>query len=165
MEESNTFMAPNITNELRSARRVSPLVRAARIVYLICAGLFVAGIATQVFFAGAGALVQPSYWSTHRSFAHVIEGIPVALLIIGFFSRLPWRMYALNVLVIVLFTLQYIFLYALPRLGLPVLRALHAVNALVLFWTAVYLAQSAWRLIRKAATPDVPPITHQGANV
>jgi hypothetical protein len=40
-------------------------------------------------------------------------------------------------------------LYALVGMGLPTaFRALHAVNALVLFWIAQYLAKSAWRLLR-----------------
>ncbi len=95
----------------------------------------------------------------------MIQLITYALLIIGVFSRLPWRMHGLNVLAILLFMMQYVFLWVLPQLGLPALRALHAVNALVLFWTAVYLAQSAWRLSRGSAEQKLSPITHQGANV
>ena len=159
-------MATKITHEFQNRpRRVSPITRGARIVYFICAGLFVACILMQLFFAGAGALAHPSYLGMHTIFGHMIQLITYALLIIGFFSRLPWRMHALNVLLIVLFMMQYIFLYALPGLGLPVLRALHAVNALALFWTAVYLAQCAWRLSRNEARRDVSPITQQGVNV
>jgi hypothetical protein len=69
------------------------------------------------------------------------------MLVVGLFGRMPWRMNALNALLFVLFALQYIFLYLLPRVD-PLLRALHAVNALALFGLALYLARRAWQLAR-----------------
>jgi hypothetical protein len=62
---------------------------------------------------------------------------------------LPRRLLALSALPLVLFSLQYMFLYAVGNIGLPpAFRALHAVNALVMFWVAQYLAKSVWRLLR-----------------
>jgi len=37
----------------------------------------------------------------------------------------------------------------MPAVGLPALRALHAVNALAMFWLAVYLTRRAWQLARQ----------------
>jgi hypothetical protein len=54
----------------------------------------------------------------------------------------------LGLLFFLLVLLQYGFLYAMPALGLPTLRPLHAVNALAMFWLAVYLVQRSWRALR-----------------
>jgi hypothetical protein len=135
-------------NTTRVERRpVSGLARIARLLYLLCAGLFAACVVVQVFLAGAGALVGSAYWAQHRSFGSAIQVLPLAMLVIGLFGRMPWRMNALNALLFVLFALQYIFLYVLPRID-PLLRALHAVNALALFGLALYLARRAWQLTR-----------------
>jgi hypothetical protein len=132
----------------RIAKSMSPVVRGARALSFILAALLVLSLIVQVFLAGAGALVSPGYWPIHRGFAHAIELLPLLFLVVGLFGRLPLRLHGLNLLVFLLVALQYVFLYAMPGLGLPLLRALHAVNALVLFWTATYLWQSTWRSLR-----------------
>ena len=140
-------------------QRLPTVVRLARAAYALCAGLFAVCIVLQVFFAGAGVLVNPSYWELHRAFGHSIQLLTFVLLAFGLIGLLPWRMQALNVLIVLLFVGQYIFLWLMPSLGLPALRALHAVNALVLFWITVHLGQRAWRLIRapqRAPGPDRP---------
>jgi uncharacterized membrane protein len=55
-------------------------------------------------------------------------------------------MIGFSALTLVLFMLQYVFLWVMPSLGVPVLRALHAVNALALFWLTLYLTQNVSRL-------------------
>jgi len=133
-------------NDRQLARRDVWLARGA---YALCAGLFAACIILQVFFAGAGVLVAASYWNAHRGFGQAIGWLTFAMLGIGLAARLPWRMHALNVLLALLFMLQYVFLWVLgPAVGVPALRALHAVNALALFWLTVYLGQRGWRLLR-----------------
>jgi hypothetical protein len=133
-------------NDRQLARRYVWLARGA---YALCAGLFAACIILQVFFAGAGVLVAASYWIAHRGFGQAIGWLTFAMLGIGLAARLPWRMHALNVLLALLFMLQYVFLWVLgPAVGVPALRALHPVNALALFWLAVYLGQQGWRLLR-----------------
>lgn len=132
-----------------AAPPVSTVVQWMRAGYLLVAGLFVAGVVLQVFFAGAGVLVHPRYFALHSSFGHLLELLPLLLLLLSLLARLPWRLVGLNALIYVLFMLQYVFLYALGRVtGVPALRALHAVNALVLFWAGLYLSQRVWQLIR-----------------
>ena len=144
-------MAKLTMNELHDEpRRLPGLARWARIAYLLCAGLFAACVVVQVFFAGAGALAGSSYWSAHRGFGQAIQWLTVAMLVVGFFGRLPRRMHGQNVILLVLFVLQYIFLWVMPQIGLPVLRALHAVNALGIFSLAMYLTRQAWQLARAA---------------
>jgi hypothetical protein len=131
-------------------QRLPAWARWARLIYTLCAWLFAASIVLQVFFAGLGVLVNPGYFDLHRAFGPTIELFPVLMLVAGVIGRLPWRVLALTALGLVLFMFQYIFLYAMPRLGLPTLRALHAVNALALFWLGMYFGQRAWRLLRES---------------
>ena len=128
---------------------VSGITRAARVTFLLAAWFFAGGIALQVFYAGATLLVASDYLNQHRAFAHTLELVTFAIPIIGLFARLPRRMLLLSWLPLVLFMLQYVFIYAVPSLELPTsLRALHAVNALVIFWTSVHLARLSWHLVR-----------------
>lgn len=122
--------------------RPSPLMLRARRFYVILAGLFAIGIVCQVFFAGLGVLVDPSYFGWHTTFAHILELTLLALPVVGIFGRVGWRSFGLNALLFILFGMQYVFMYGLQG---P-LKALHVVNALALFWLALQLSQQAWRL-------------------
>lgn len=121
-----------------------PLVLGARWTYLILAGLFAVGIVLQVFFAGLGVLVDPGYFGLHTTFAHLLEPLLLALLVLGVVGRVGWRVFGFNALLLVLFGMQYAFMYGFQG---P-LRALHVVNALALFWLALHLTRRSWRLIR-----------------
>jgi uncharacterized protein DUF6220 len=129
-------------------QRLSPVVRLARLGYALSAALFAGAIALEVFFAGLGALADPAYWSLHRAFGPVIGLIAIALPAVGLVGRLPWRMLGPTVLLFPLFAMQFVFLYAPVGLGLVELRALHVVNALVLFWAGTHLARRAVGLLR-----------------
>jgi hypothetical protein len=135
-------------NRSRTERRLSPLAWLSRLAYALGAALFAGCIVLQVFFAGLGALADPAYWALHRAFGPVIGFIPLALLPVGLVGRLPWRMVGLTALLFPLFVMQFIFLYAPLGLGVVELRALHAVNALVLFWAGAHLARRAIGLLR-----------------
>lgn len=117
----------------------------ARVLYQAGILALAGGIALQVFLAGAGALVHPRYWIVHRTFGHYVEYLAIALFLVGVVGRLPWRFQGLNGLMIGLFFMQYVFLYVMPAIGAPLLRALHAVNALGMFWLAVTLRRWAKR--------------------
>jgi hypothetical protein len=119
-----------------------------RYAYTVIAVLLVSGLAAQVFLAGAGVLVNPGYFAQHRTLAHLLEGLPILMLLAGLFGRLPRRFSMLSLLLFLLFTLQYVFLYVPSGLGLPILRGLHAVNALALFSIAWSLARSGVRVLR-----------------
>ena len=132
-------------------QRRSTVVQVSRIIYLLLAGLFAGGIAIQVFLAGAGVLVNPSYFAMHTTFGHILEMFPLLMLIVGLIARLPWRLVGLTALLFVLFMLQYFFLYGIAAAtGIVMLRAFHAVNALAMFWAALYLFGSTRKLLRAA---------------
>ena len=121
-------------------------VSRARQVYLLLTVLFAAGIVVQVFFAGLGVLVEPSYFGWHTTFAHLLEALLLAMLVVGVVARVGWGNTGLNLLLFGLFTMQYVFIYGFQ--GAP--KALHVVNALALFWLSVHLAQRSWKLAREA---------------
>ncbi len=119
-----------------------------RWLYLLAVVLIAAAVVVQVFFAGAAVLADPAYWGLHRAFGSVIETGILAMLLLGLASGLPWRVQALGGLLYVLMTLQYVFLYLMPQLGAPVLRGLHAANALALFSVALALTLRVLRHLR-----------------
>jgi hypothetical protein len=128
------------------ARAALPAWRVAlRWLYLLLALLIAAAVVVQVFFAGAAVLADPALWGAHRAFSGVIAVTILLLLPIGLFTGLPWRVQALGLGLYLLFELQYVFLHVMPQLGLPLLRGLHAVNALVLFGAALALARRVWQ--------------------
>ena len=124
--------------------QAQPLMPGARWAYLVLTGLFAASVAVQVFLAGLGVLVNLTYFGWHTTFAHVLGPLPVALIVTGVLGRVGRRSHGLTLLILVLFWLQYVSIYALQ--GVP--RALYVINALALFWLALHLAQRSWRLIR-----------------
>jgi len=119
-----------------------------RWLYLGTAVLVGAAIVGQVFFAGAAVLVNPAYWAAHRGLGNTIEFLALALVLVGLGTRLSWRVQGLGGLLYVLMLLQYVFLYLMPQAGLPLLRALHAVNALALFGVTCVLGMQIWRQVR-----------------
>lgn len=150
----------------RSGHVSSPLTRASGFTYFVLAALFSLGIAVQVFLAGLGVLVNPSYFAWHKSFAHLIEWIPLLMMVAAAIAKFPRRFIALTLLVFVLFLLQYVFLSLMPQLGLAPLRALHVVNAIVIFPLSVRLTRDSWRQLqvkqRDTQTKNLNPENEKG---
>lgn len=119
-----------------------------RRLYLLAASLICICIVAQVFYVGAAVLVDPAYWSAHRALGHALSSAVIALALIGLTTSLPWRMQLLGLLLYVLMVLQYVFLHLMPSIGAPLLRSLHAVNALLLFSIALLLVRQIWQRLR-----------------
>lgn len=143
-------MTPNMPSSPALADAAVPTWRQwLRRLYLLAAGVFTMSVVTQVFLAGAAVLVAPAYWGAHRIFGNTLELQALALLLIGLATRLPWRLQALGAALYALTFMQYVFLYLMPQIGAPLLRALHAVNALALFGVAVALVGRVWVHVRR----------------
>jgi hypothetical protein len=120
--------------------------------YLILALLFVGAVIMQVFFAGATLLSDAHYLIDHRSLGEAMWPLPVLMILVSLAARLPRRHVLLSILLLVLYAMQYMVIHVFPSMGMPTaFRALHAVNALLLFWLALHLAKSTWRMIRVAS--------------
>ena len=82
--------------------------------------------------AGAGILVAGFWLGYHAAFGYFIILLPLLLLPLGLLARLPRSLNWLSGLLAVLALIQPMLLWG-KHLGLPLLAALHPVNALLLF--------------------------------
>ena len=120
----------------------------ARTAYPIVAGLFVACAVIQVFLAGLGVFDDPSTFITHRNFGYLFGWLTLVLLVIALVGRMPRRYVGLAVLILVLFSLQSVFV-ALKE-DMPAVAALHPLNGFFILGVASYTAWTSW----KARTVD-----------
>ena len=131
----------NTSSEGTSLPRQSsrPQRRGLLRVYYALVVIFLLGIVAQVFLAGAGIFASASWLSSHRLLGTSLPLIPLLMLIVGPLGRLPRKV---NWLTFLLFALVYIqpwFIYISRGLKVPILGALHPVNALALFTLPLYL--------------------------
>ncbi|THF67732.1 hypothetical protein E7T06_19735 [Deinococcus sp. Arct2-2] len=126
-----------------------PTFSGARWTYLVLCSLLVLCILAQVFLAGMGALVSPSFYGLHKTFGDWFGLLILPMAIAAFVGRLPRSITLATVGLFGLYALQYVFF----ELGATAsfLRAFHVVNALVIFWSATRLAQAVWHLLRARA--------------
>jgi Family of unknown function (DUF6220) len=104
----------------------------------------------QVFLAGLGIFDDPSAFATHRDFGHILEILPVILVIsalVAGYGR--WRALAGVGLLAWLF-LQTILV--LQDESAPIVAALHPVNGFLLLLAAVLVAVDSTRLWRAAGS-------------
>ncbi len=117
----------------------------AQMGYLVVAILFVLCVLLQVFLAGVSIFVSPSWWEIHKRFGESFGSLTILLLLLSIAMRPQRSIIWLTTLLVVLYSLQYVFIELASRLGVPLLSALHPVNALVIFWLAVTLGRSVFR--------------------
>ncbi len=117
----------------RAPRRV-PLV-----IYSALAVVFLLGVVVQVFLAGAGIFASASWLSSHGILGHILPVIPLLMVILGLVGKLPRTINWLTVLLLVLVYIQPWFIYLSRSAGIPLLGALHPVNALTIFALSLYL--------------------------
>ena len=104
-----------------------------------CAFLYLAAIALQFYAAGL-AVFGVSTFMTHALFGYSMIIGATILVALTFAARLPRRVKILAGLVLFLTVLQPVL--ALIRSPIPVLAALHPVNALIIFAIASRIATS-----------------------
>lgn len=129
----------------------SAFIYRTRQLHLVLAVLFVAVLVLQVFFAGLGVLVSPRYFALHTGLGHLVSLPIFALFIVGLLGRCGWRSLSLSAALFFLYGLQYAFLEG----GEGPVRALHAVNALLMFWLSLRLVARSRQGVRAAAPAQV----------
>ncbi|HZW99029.1 MAG TPA: c-type cytochrome [Trueperaceae bacterium] len=138
MEPTNpaTVRSDRATGEARVPAATSRpvLLALAGLAAVVCAS-----VVTQVFLAGLGLLVDPRYLAWHSAFVHVIEASLLGAFVLGLASRSGWVVPAVALALFGLVGLQYALIHGADG---PT-RALHAVNALVLFALSWVLARRA----------------------
>lgn len=124
-----------------------------RWVYLALSWVFVAGILTQVFFAGMGIFAGRSNWETHGGLGHLLGLFPLLMVILVFVGGYPRRTKGMTILLflVYLFMADFVIFIRQP----PQVAALHPVLALILFATAIAVARNA-RTFVGASTAEPP---------
>ena len=122
--------------------RLSGRVRWARRGFVLFSGLFAICVVIQVFIAGMAIFVDPANWSLHTTFIHFFELLPLVMLVLAFIGQLPRMLKLLPVGLWVLIMMQYATAEGFPT---SLVAAIHPVNALVIFWLAVFTTRRAWR--------------------
>ena len=125
--------------------------------------LFVIGVVTQVFLAGL-FLFAGATRSWHMSFGYWLELPPLVALLLLWPARpgrrIGWLTLALALDVIVQTSLPYF------KSDLPIVAALHPVNALLVLWLGVTLATATVALARgtrAATTAEQRPVDAHSA--
>jgi hypothetical protein len=126
------------------ARRALPFV----------AGAFVACAILQVFLAGLGVFNDPSSFITHREFGYTFGWLTLVVLILAIVGRSGRRLVGLSALLLVLFTLQSVFVAL--RTDMPTVAALHPLNGFAILLVSIVLTRAAWAARNvEAAAPTV----------
>ena len=110
--------------------------------YVFLSSVLAAGLLFQVFFAGMGAFGAD--WSYHVTLAQFLGLMPLLMVPVAFFARLPWALRLLPLGIVVLVGSQF----ALAHATVPV-AALHPVNGFLILLTSLYIARRSWRLVRR----------------
>jgi hypothetical protein len=116
------------------------MTRAMRIAYVAVAWLYLAGLVTVAFAAGLGLLVPGSNMQLHREAGYILHLAPILLLLAAWGARVG----RLTMWWVVAVAVSGLIQPLLPTLreSVPVLAAVHPLNAMVLFYLALTVA---WR--------------------
>lgn len=114
------------------------LGRPIRIAFAAAAWLFVACTLVQVFLAGLGVFRSTADFDTHRTFAFIFGWLTLVMLVLALVGRLGRRTIARVVILLVLFSLQSVFVDVRPTM--PELAALHPVNGFLILLVGILTA-------------------------
>ena len=108
--------------------------------FFIVAWLLVGCLIVQFFLVGLDLFEAIGESELHRDFAYVYGWLTPILVLLATVAGLPRRVLLLTVALLVLYAIQTY----LPTIAdtLPRIAALHAINALLVFWLAVQVARS-----------------------
>ncbi len=120
--------------------------------FVVAAWLFVACIVIQFFLVGVRVFGPTSAQTLHKDFAYLYGWLTPILVLLAASSAGSRRALRLAGALLVLFAVQT-FLPLLAEVA-PGVAAVHAVNALVVGWLALRLAQTASNLPEGNGTPS-----------
>lgn len=135
------------------AATASTRVAVSRYAVLLLSMLFAGGALAQFFLAGLAVFDDPTRWPDHASLGHALGIVAMLIWIPALFGRVGRRMVAATIALAVLFEAQYGFVNA----GIGTVRALHAVNGVVMFWLATWIVRNAIGLVGRSATQGDNP--------
>lgn len=123
------------------------MTRIARLIFTTAAWVFVAGVLTQVFFAGMVVVARRWGWSNHIDMGYLLS-LPIFVMVIAvFLGKFPRRMKLLTLALAAVYLTQILLVWA--RESNPMLSAFHPVMALLDFSLGTFLAWQATALLRE----------------
>jgi hypothetical protein len=123
----------------------------ARQAYVYGVWLLLAAIVVQFFLAGLGALDNATFWVWHVTNGSVVGLLPLVLVGVGAFGRVPPRTLWLTAAVFGLVALQSVLIapYRAAATGwVRAIAGLHVVNGLLVFWVGLKLLERTVHLSR-----------------
>jgi mercuric ion transport protein len=126
----------------------------ARGIHLAAIWLFAACSIVQVFLAGLGVFVSPDRFALHRDFGYAFGWLLLVVIVAAIAGRLGRRQIGYAVGLMVLFTLQSVFVAV--RASAPEIAALHPVNGFLIVAVAFVSGRDAWTAWRVRGTPPTP---------
>jgi mercuric ion transport protein len=131
----------------------------ARGFHLAAIWLFAACCVVQVFLAGLGVFAGADRFALHRDFGYTFSLLLLVVIVAAIVGRLGRRQIGYAVVLMVLFTLQSVFVAL--RATAPEIAALHPVNGFLILAVAVVSGREAWmawrmRSRRPKPTPGAP---------
>jgi Family of unknown function (DUF6220) len=120
---------------------------------VVVAWVFVVSLVVQFLLVGSVLFEVPGVPADlHRDFAYTYGWLAPIIVLLTMWAPVPRRARMLAVLLLVLYAIETY----LPTIAdvAPVVAAVHAVNALAVFWVALELARTVSRNPTPAGTPD-----------
>jgi hypothetical protein len=114
--------------------------------------LFVACLVVQFFLVGLDVFGATGESEIHRDFAYLYGWLAPIIVLLAVAVGGPRRVLWLAVLLLVLYAVQT-YLPTIAEVA-PMLAAVHAVNALAVFWVAIQLARAATGIPAPGGTSD-----------
>ena len=128
----------------------------ARRVYTVGVGFLLASIIVQFLLAGLGVFDSATFFYWHVNVNGAVVGLlPLVLIAVGWFGRIPGRTLWLTAAIFGLVVVQSLLLIPYRSGATGWLRAvsgLHVINALLIFWVGL-------RLLEKSQGPSDPQVT------
>jgi hypothetical protein len=122
----------------------------ARRAFVIGTWLVVAAVLVQIMLAGLGVFDHPGFFYWHANVnGAVVFLLPLLVVLIGWYGRIPGRVLWLTAAVPGLVIVQSLLLLPYHMSSLAALRplsALHVLNALLIFWVAAKAMEQSRRL-------------------
>ncbi|TMB82716.1 MAG: hypothetical protein E6J39_08130 [Chloroflexi bacterium] len=125
------------------------MLGAARLMFAGAAWILFAALIVQVFLAGVGLFVTtPDSFGLHRGLGYILSLAPILIVLLALGARAPRRTIWLTVGLAVAAFVQSV----LPELrsSLPLVAALHPVNALLIVWLSWQVARRTVVMVRYA---------------
>jgi uncharacterized integral membrane protein len=126
--------------KVNQEEKASGRIRSVRFVYGLLAAGYLVCVILQVFLAGLGLFVNTGDLQLHRVFANYFELGSILMFLLSFFGRIRGglRWYTLGLFALT--SLQHLTIQAFSGS----FRALHTIDALLLFGISLYLTKRSW---------------------